>query len=185
MKNVLFKIFLFFVVIIGFNACFVVKHVESGNSFSGYIYDNKKEQINVKYRVDFDSLDVIRFRIYSISGLKYIDFIIKPDTFIIKYILDNSYRDMLYRNYYKLNQEVCIYYVFYDLFKGKLFSVSENRICYNRTFIENDCINISSIIYSLILQIKGSQFTTIENFRIPAFVKINFRNNDYILTIVK
>lgn len=179
--NFLFSVFLLFFII----SCNSLRTISSNNLFSGYLYDSKKELFNLKYRIDFDSSNNIQFRIYNVSGIKFIDLIITPDTCKIKYLLDNTYRNDLVSTYNNLKNEFCVYYIIYDLFKGNLFDKNDSEHCYRKIFIKDNYINISSLKNSETFGISGNGFKWYSNLNLPSFITICFHDRDYVLTIAR
>lgn len=154
-------------------------------AFTGHICDKEKVEFNLKYKLIYDSINSIKIRLYDISGIKLIDVVVRSDTFSIKYILNDSYKDQLYNFYSQLNKEICVYNLLTDLFQGKVFDKAFNQLCYIKTIDENGLVTISSLKFKEVVKFEGLKFKNYFGYKLPSKINILIKGKLYIFTIEK
>jgi len=154
-------------------------------SFTGHIYDKEKQNFNLKYKLSYDSVNAVQVKLYDVSGIKLIDVVISADSFKVKYILSDSYKEQVYNFYTHLNREICVYNLIVDLFQEKMFDKSVNPICYSKVIDVENWVTISSLKYNQLLKLEGLKFKNFSGFKLASEMYLFINNKQYIFTIEK
>lgn len=130
--------------------------------------------------MDIDSINSVRIRLYSITGIKLAELNFKSDTFLISYIIDESFREQIYKTYIKANESACLYKIIIDFVNADLFNNLNNHTCYNVSCIDDTFIIYSVDYYELfsISRLKANYFKGIDQ---SNNYLIKFHNTDYSL----
>ena len=167
-------------------SCVFSKKIVCCNNFTGKIISPDFE---LNYKLEKDTLNNFRMRLYYFSGIKVADILLQNDSLRIQYLVDDLYQSSIINFYKSLNKSICVYETVNDLFTGVLFSNDTlNSMCYFREKVIIDkksiSLNLLSRNYVKIASVNCDDFKILKNGILPNSVQIMFaKNNSYTLTI--
>lgn len=180
--------FLLFAIIISICGCFATKSISiNSKSFKGTVNGD----VNFKYFLEKDTNNVLRLRVYDITGIKLGDFLLEQDSLKIKYIIDNSYKALVLEFFRKNNPKFCFYDLIDEMYYGNLFiSNKGNYACFLKEVIDSSRntikVSIMTRKYEKFANIEGSGFANILSCKIPNLVLLNMVNgSNYKISIAK
>ena len=183
-----FKFLLLIVLCFSINGCFAVKSVpENITAFKG----NVNGDVSFKYFLEKDTNNNFRIRVYDITGIKLGDFLIDRDSLRIKYIIDNSYNDMIIKFFKNNNPKFCFYELINEMYFGNLFiSNSNNYNCFLKEITNSSRDNVTVALmtrkYEKFANIEASKFINISNRMIPSKILLTMNNgSNYKISIDK
>jgi hypothetical protein len=115
------SVIVFFLVLILYS-CKSYKSIQLvGTFYKGEIKILNENNTNFKFKARYDSLGTVFLKLYTNTGFKVGDFVIKFDSVLIKSIYDNSYKDYIYDVYSQIRTEIFLNELVINLLRDKLF----------------------------------------------------------------
>lgn len=117
------RIYYIIIFCIIFCNCGGYKSIDSiGNFYKGEIKIlNNEEKINLKFKLNFDSLDNISIKVYNTTGFKIGNFTISKDSILITNLYDLSYKVRIINIYNKISNEIFLDKLIIKIFKNEIF----------------------------------------------------------------
>jgi len=133
---------------------FGCKQLKEINKYERNYYGNlnifNKEKNYFKFNAKYDSLNILKLKLYSITGIKIGDFTLFNDSLLINYIINNDFKKIILKYFKELNSKICLNYFIISLLESTEAEFKENKLCYNleKNILKGNPGNNTVFLYS-------------------------------------
>jgi hypothetical protein len=126
----------------------------------------KYENVDLFAKIKFDSLNIVKPKLYEKDGIKLVDLIIRKDSIVLNYCVSNRIEKSLNDNFYLYNSDILISDFFVLIFHG--FRVKKDikySFNYNYEINKNNELefNISSLNDKIEIKLNSNNFRIIDS----------------------